>query len=191
MVLNLLITLIPRGKQINVVNGERVSAGDLINFRSPVLHDIFRIMGPDVVQRYFVDQIQEIYRLQGIDINDRHIELIVRQMVRKVRVIDAGDTRFLIGDRVDRIHFKTVNSTAKAEGKKAATAKPILMGITQASLGTESFISAASFQETTRILAEAAIIRTNRLLYGLKENVIVGKLIPAGTGIRHLRKIFR
>ncbi len=104
-----------------------------------------------------MNQIQQIYRLQGIDINDRHIELIVRQMLRKVRVIDAGDTDFLIGDRVDRVHFKTVNSLVKAENKRVATAKPILMGITQASLGTESFISAASFQETTRILAEAAI----------------------------------
>ena len=179
---------IPRGKQVNVLNGERVNAGDPITSGSPVLHDILRIMGPDMVQRYLVDQIQQIYRLQGIDINDRHIELIARQMLRKVRVIDAGDTDFLIGDRVDRVHFKMVNSLIKAEGKRVATAKPILMGLTQASLGTESFISAASFQETTRILSEAAISSSVDNLYGLKENVIVGKLIPAGTGIASFRK---
>lgn len=179
---------IPRGKQLSVVNGEKVSAGDPLSSGSPVLHDILRIMGPDMVQRYLVDQIQQIYLLQGIGINDRHIELIVRQMLRKVRVVDAGDTDFLIGDRVDRVHFKMVNSLIKAEGKRVATAKPILMGITQASLGTESFISAASFQETTRILAEAAISGSVDHLYGLKENVIVGKLIPAGTGLPSFRK---
>lgn len=179
---------IPRGKQLSVVNGEKVNAGDPLSSGSPVLHDILRIMGPDMVQRYLVDQIQQIYLLQGIGINDRHIELIVRQMLRKVRVVDAGDTDFLIGDRVDRVHFKMVNSLVKAEGKRVATAKPILMGITQASLGTESFISAASFQETTRILAEAAISGSVDHLYGLKENVIVGKLIPAGTGLPTFRK---
>lgn len=179
---------IPRGKQLSVVNGEKVNAGDPLSSGSPVLHDILRIMGPDMVQRYLVDQIQQIYLLQGIGINDRHIELIVRQMLRKVRVVDAGDTDFLIGDRVDRVHFKMVNSLIKAEGKRVATAKPILMGITQASLGTESFISAASFQETTRILAEAAISGSVDHLYGLKENVIVGKLIPAGTGLPSFRK---
>ena len=179
---------VPRGKQINVLNGEKVNAGDPLTSGSPVLHDILRIMGPDMVQRYLVEQIQQIYRLQGIDINDRHIELIVRQMLRKVRVVDAGDTDFLIGDRVDRVHFKMVNSLIKAEGKRVATAKPILMGITQASLGTESFISAASFQETTRILSEAAISAAIDNLYGLKENVIVGKLIPAGTGIPSFKK---
>ena len=179
---------IPRGKQVNVLNGEKVSAGDPLTSGSPVLHDILRIMGPDMVQRYLVEQIQQIYRLQGIDINDRHIELIVRQMLRKVRVVDAGDTDFLISDRVDRVHFKMVNSLIKAEGKRVAVAKPILMGITQASLGTESFISAASFQETTRILSEAAISASVDHLYGLKENVIVGKLIPAGTGIPSFRE---
>ena len=174
---------IPRGKQVNVLNGEKINAGDPLTSGSPVLHDILRIMGPDMVQRYLVEQIQQIYRLQGIDINDRHVELIVRQMLRKVRVVDAGDTDFLIGDRVDKVHFKMVNSLVKAEGKQPAVAKPILMGLTQASLGTESFISAASFQETTKILSEAAISGSVDHLYGLKENVIVGKLIPAGTGI--------
>ncbi|MCX5921960.1 MAG: DNA-directed RNA polymerase subunit beta' [Candidatus Dependentiae bacterium] len=178
---------VPRGKQLNVGNGDRVTAGDQLTSGVPVLHDILRILGPNVVQKYLVDQIQQIYRLQGIDLNDKHIELIVRQMLRKVRVIDQGGTDFLIGDRVDRIHFQTVNAVLKTQSKKVASAKPILMGITQASLGTESFISAASFQETTRILAEAAISGQVDNLYGLKENVIVGKLIPAGTGIKSFR----
>ena len=178
---------IPRGKQLNVANGDRVTAGDRLVSGAPVLHDMLRILGPDTVQKYLVDQIQEIYRLQGVDINDRHIELIVRQMMRKVRIVDSGDTDFLIGDRIDKIHFQTVNALLRAEGKKPASGRPILMGLTQASLGTESFISAASFQETTRILSEAAISGQVDHLYGLKENVIVGKLIPAGTGIPSFR----
>jgi DNA-directed RNA polymerase subunit beta' len=179
---------IPRGKQLNVANGDRVNAGDQLTSGSPVLHDILRILGPEALQRYLVDQIQGIYRTQGIDINDRHIELIVRQMLRKVRVVESGDTQFLIGDRIDRIHFQMVNAALQAEGKKPAVAQPLLMGITLASLGTESFISAASFQETTRILSEAAISGQVDYLYGLKENVIIGKLIPAGTGIASFRK---
>jgi DNA-directed RNA polymerase subunit beta' len=179
---------IPRGKQLNVMNGDKVSAGDSLTSGTPVLHDILRIMGPEVLQKYLVNQIQEIYMLQGIDINDRHIELIARQMMRKVRVVDQGEADFLIGDRVDRIHFKTVNSLLQAEGKRVATAKPILMGITIASLDTESFISAASFQETTKILTEAAINGQVDYLYGLKENVIIGKVIPAGTGIQSYRE---
>ncbi|KKP29899.1 MAG: DNA-directed RNA polymerase subunit beta' [candidate division TM6 bacterium GW2011_GWF2_30_66] len=179
--------LVPRGKQLNVVNGERVNAGDLITTGVPVLHDMLRILGPETVQKYLVDNIQEIYLLQGIKINDRHIEVIVRQMMRKVRVVDSGDSDFLVGDRVDKVHFKNVNLLLKSEGKKAAIAKPILMGITTASLDTESFISAASFQETTRILSEAAISGQIDCLNGLKENVIVGKLIPAGTGIESFR----
>ena len=179
---------VPRGKQLNVVNGEQVNAGDQLTIGSPVLHDMLRILGPDVVQNYLVDQIQQIYRLTGVEINDGHIEIIVRQMMRKVRIVEAGDSDFLIGDRVDRIHFSAVNVVLRAEGKKVAVAKPILMGLTQASLGTESFISAASFQETTRILAEAAVAGQVDHLYGLKENVIVGKLIPAGTGVKSFRE---
>lgn len=175
------------GKQLNVANGDKASAGDALTVGEPILHDMLRILGPDVIMRYLVDQIQEIYRLQGIEINDRHIELIVRQMIRKVRIVEPGDSDFLIGDRVDRIHFKTVNALLQAEHKKVAIAKPVLLGITQASLGTESFISAASFQETTRILAEAAMSGQVDSLYGLKENVIVGKLIPTGTGIKSFR----
>ncbi|CDK30539.1 DNA-directed RNA polymerase beta' subunit [Candidatus Babela massiliensis] len=179
---------IPRSKQLNVANGDKVNAGDKLTTGTPVLHDILKILGSEYLQKYLLDQIQEIYRLQGIDINDRHIELIVRQMLRKVRVVDPGDTDFLIGDRVDKIHFKTVNEALITEGKKPAIGKPILMGITLSSLGTESFISSASFQETTRILAEAAISGQVDHLYGLKENVIIGKLIPAGTGIKSFRK---
>jgi len=179
--------LVPRGKQLNVIDGEHVSAGDPLTAGLPVLHDVLRILGSDKVQRYLVNEIQEIYRLQGQDINDRHIELIVRQMLRKVRVVETGDSDFLIGDSVDYIHFQLVNSALRAQEKRPAIAKPVLMGLTQASLGTESFISAASFQETTRILTEAAICGQVDNLYGLKENVIVGKLIPAGTGIRSFR----
>lgn len=179
--------LVPRSKQLNVVSGDRVRAGDALTSGSVVPHDVLRILGPDALQRYLLDQIQGIYRVQGIDINDRHIELIVRQMLRKVRVVDPGDTDFLIGDRVERIHVHTVNEALRAEGRRAAVTQPILMGITLASLGTESFISAASFQETTRILAEAAISGSIDYLYGLKENVIIGKLIPAGTGVSSFR----
>jgi DNA-directed RNA polymerase subunit beta' len=181
---------IPRGKQLIVGNAELVSAGDPLTSGVPLLHDLLRILGPDTVQRYLVGQIQQIYRLQGIEINDRHIEIIVRQMMRKVRVTESGDSDFLVGDRIDRVHFKMVNEALKADGKKVASARPILLGITQASLITESFISAASFQETTRILSEAAISGQVDHLYGLKENVIVGKLIPAGTGIVSFRKKF-
>lgn len=179
---------IPRSKQLNVANGDKVNAGDKLTTGTLVLHDILRILGPEVLQKYLLDQIQAIYRLQGIDINDRHVELIIRQMLRKVKVVDPGDSDFLIGDRVDRIHFNTVNNVLINENKKPASAKPILMGITLASLGTESFISAASFQETTRILSEAAILGQVDHLYGLKENVIIGKLIPAGTGIKSFKK---
>lgn len=179
---------VPRGKQLNVAHGDRVNAGDLLTSGTPVLHDILRIQGPELLQKYLVNQIQEIYMLQGIEINDRHIELIVRQMLRKVRIVEQGDTDFLIGDRVDRIHFKTVNALVQAEGKRVAMAKPTLMGITLSSLGTESFISAASFQETTKILAEASIEGKVDHLHGLKENVIIGKIIPAGTGINSFRK---
>jgi DNA-directed RNA polymerase subunit beta' len=180
--------LVPRGKTLNVTDGEHVKAGDQITSGTPVIQDMLRILGPARVQRYLVDQIQEIYRLQGVDLNDKHLELIVRQMMRKVIVVEIGNSNFLIGDRVDKIQFQTVNAILKAEGKKTATAKPMIVGLTQASLNTESFISAASFQETTRILAEAAMSGQVDPLLGLKENVIVGKLIPAGTGIKSFRE---
>jgi DNA-directed RNA polymerase subunit beta' len=179
---------VPRGKQLLVVNGEMVNAGDSLTTGTPVLHDILRILGPDVLVKYLVGQIQKIYRLQGVDINDKHVELIVRQMMRKVRIVDPGESDFLVGDRVDRVHLQIVNETLRKQGKRVANYKPLLMGLTQASLGTESFISAASFQETTRILAEAAMSGQVDKLYGLKENVIVGKLIPAGTGVASFKK---
>jgi DNA-directed RNA polymerase subunit beta' len=179
--------LIPRDKKLIVADGDYVKAGDMLTAGVPVLHDILRILGPDVLQMYIVNQIQEIYCLQGVTINDNHVEMIVKQMLKKVRVVDSGDTDFLIGDRVDRIHFRTVNSLLLKEGKRPAKAKPILMGITTASLGTESVFSAASFQETTRILSGAAVAGVVDNLYGLKENIIIGKLIPAGTGIASFR----
>lgn len=179
---------VPRGKALNVTDGEHIKAGDQITSGAPIIQDLLRILGPSRAQRYLVDQIQEIYSLQGVDINDKHIELIVRQMMRKVVIVDAGDSNFLIGDKVDKIHFQTINAILKAEKKQAAVAKPMLVGITQASLSTESFISAASFQQTTAILAEAAISGQVDPLLGLKENVIVGKLIPAGTGVKSFKE---
>lgn len=182
---------VPRAKHLNVEDGDHISVGDAITSGTLNVHDILRVMGPDELQRYLVKEIQEIYALQGVTINDKHVELIIRQMLKKVRIVDSGDTDFIIGDRVDKVHFRHVNEVMLAEGKKVATARPILMGITKASLGTDSVISAASFQETTRVLAEAAIEGKVDYLYGLKENVIIGKLIPAGTGVssfklRHL-----
>jgi DNA-directed RNA polymerase subunit beta' len=174
---------VSRSRHLNVEDGERVKAGDALTSGVPNVHDILRILGPNEVQKYLVHEIQEIYSLQGVDINDKHIELIVRQMLRKVRVIDPGDTKFVAGDRVDKFLLQTVNQIVGKEGKRPASAKPILMGITKASLGTESFISAASFQETTRVLTEASLVGQSDYLYGLKENVVIGKLIPAGTGI--------
>jgi len=174
---------VPRAKHLNVEEGEQISVGDAITSGIPSAHDILRILGPDELQRYLVKEVQEIYTLQGVMINDKHIEVIIRQMLKKVLITESGDTDFVVGDRVDKVHFRKVNQIVLAEGKQVATAKPILMGITKASLGTDSFISAASFQETTRVLAEAAIQGKIDYLYGLKENVIIGKLIPAGTGV--------
>ncbi len=174
---------VPRSKHFVVEDGELVKAGDNLTVGVPNVHDILRILGPGELQKYLVQGIQEIYLLQGVWINDKHIELIVRQMLSKVRVTDPGDTNFVVGDRINKIHLQEINSIFGSEGKKIAKATPVLMGITKASLGTESFISAASFQETTRILTDASIRGQVDYLYGLKENVIIGKLIPAGTGI--------
>ena len=174
---------VPRSRHLNVEDGERVKAGDAMTSGVPNVHDILRILGPDEVQKYLVHEIQEIYSLQGVDISDKHIEVIVRQMLRKVRVVEPGDTKFVVGDRVDKFHLQTVNRLVVKDGKRPASAKPILMGITKASLGTESFISAASFQETTKVLTEAALVGQVDYLYGLKENIVIGKLIPAGTGV--------
>ena len=152
-------------------------------------HDILRVRGEKELQRYLVDEIQEVYRLQGVNINDKHIEVITRQMMRWVKVEEVGDTEFLIDEVVDRFRFMAANEKVMAEGKKPASGRPLLLGITKASLSTDSFISAASFQETTRVLTEAAISGKVDYLRGLKENVIMGRLIPAGTGMEFYRRI--
>jgi DNA-directed RNA polymerase subunit beta' len=152
-------------------------------------HDILRVRGEKELQRYLVDEIQEVYRLQGVNINDKHIEVISRQMMRWVKVEEVGDSAFLIDEVVDRFRFMNENNRLTGEGKKPATGHPLLLGITKASLSTDSFISAASFQETTRVLTEAAISGKVDHLRGLKENVIMGRLIPAGTGMEFYRKI--
>jgi DNA-directed RNA polymerase subunit beta' len=148
-------------------------------------HDILRLLGVEALARYITDEVQDVYRLQGVKINDKHIEVIVRQMLRRVQVLDAGDTRFIPGEQVERSDLLDEIDKVVAEGKKGATYEHMLLGITKASLSTDSFISAASFQETTRVLTEAAIMGKRDELRGLKENVIVGRLIPAGTGLAY------
>jgi DNA-directed RNA polymerase subunit beta' len=177
--------IIPQGKHLRVYQGDRVEAGDQLTEGPTNPFDILNIKGVNAAQAYLVNGIQEVYRLQGVVINDKHIETIVRQMLQKVQIEDPGDTMFLEGDLVDKSSFREENERVIAEGKgKAATFKPVLLGITKASLSTDSFISAASFQETTRVLTDAAVKgKTDRLL-GLKENVIMGHLIPAGTGLK-------
>jgi DNA-directed RNA polymerase subunit beta' len=175
--------LVPRGKHITVREGDRVKAGEPLMEGSENPHDILAVLGDKQLQEYLVNEVQEVYRLQGVTINDKHIEIIVRQMLRRVRIDDVGDTDFVVGELVDRFLFQEENDKMVAEGKRPATAKPMLLGITKASLSTDSFISAASFQETTRVLTEAAISGKVDELRGLKENVIVGRLIPAGTGL--------
>src|SRR5512144_889333 len=149
---------------------------------NPVPHDILRVLGVEALASYLINEIQEVYRLQGVKINDKHIEVIVRQMLQKVEIVDAGNTTFLVGEQVDRLEFEEANDRALRMGDRPAQALPVLQGITKASLQTRSFISAASFQETTRVLTEAAVSGKTDSLSGLKENVIVGRLIPAGTG---------
>jgi DNA-directed RNA polymerase subunit beta' len=175
--------LIPKGKHISVHDGDRIRAGEALMDGSSNPHDILNILGEKALAKYLVDEVQEIYRLQGVRINDKHIEVIVRQMLRRVRIKEVGDTDFLIGDQVEKWRFDEENQQAIAEKGKPAVAEPLLLGITKASLSTESFISAASFQETTKVLTEAAIHGKVDVLAGLKENVIMGRLIPAGTGL--------
>jgi len=174
--------LIPKGKHITVQEGDYVREGDLLMDGNPVPHDILEVLGIEALARYLVKEIQDVYRLQGVKINDKHIEVVVRQMLQKVEIGDPGDTIFLSGEQVDREEFEEINEQTKADGGEVATAIPVLQGITKASLQTKSFISAASFQETTRVLTEAAVNGKLDTLDGLKENVIVGRLIPAGTG---------
>jgi DNA-directed RNA polymerase subunit beta' len=181
---------IPYGKHVRVHTGDWVVAGERLSEGSVNPHDILRIQGPSKVQEYLVNEIQEVYRLNGVRINDKHIEIIVRQMLQKVKVVDSGDTNFLEGDRVDRFHFEDENTKVIEAGgePEPATSEPILLGISKVSLMTDSFVSAASFQETTRVLTEAAIQGRKDPLLGLKENVIIGHLIPAGTGMSQYRE---
>jgi DNA-directed RNA polymerase subunit beta' len=174
--------LIPKGKHISVQEGDYVQKGDYLMDGSPVPHDILNVMGVEALAQYLINEIQEVYRLQGVKINDKHIEVIVRQMLQKIEITEPGDTTFLAGEQVDRGEFEEENQKALKEGGRLAQGSPVLLGITKASLQTRSFISAASFQETTRVLTEAAVSGRVDNLIGLKENVIVGRLIPAGTG---------
>jgi DNA-directed RNA polymerase subunit beta' len=174
--------LVPKGKHISVQERDYVQVGDALMDGNPVPHDILRVLGVEALATYIIKEIQDVYRLQGVKINDKHIEVIVRQMLQKVEITDPGDTTFLVGELSDRIEFDEINAKAEADGGKPAVGDPVLQGITKASLQTQSFISAASFQETTRVLTEAAVSGKLDRLIGLKENVIVGRLIPAGTG---------
>jgi DNA-directed RNA polymerase subunit beta' len=178
---------LPRGVHINVQEGERVRAGDPLMDGPRNPHDILHVLGENELQKYLVNEIQEVYRLQGVNINDKHLEVIVRQMMRWVKIEDIGDTEFLPEEVVDRFKFREENNRVLEAGGRPATGKPMLLGITKASLSTDSFISAASFQETTRVLTEAAINGKVDYLRGLKENVIMGRLIPAGTGMDYYR----
>ncbi len=175
--------LIPKGKHVSVHEGDRVRPGEALMDGSSNPHDILKIKGVKALASYVVDEVQEVYRLQGVKINDKHIETIVRQMLRKVKVTEVGDTDFLLGEQVEKAKFASVNAEILEQGRAPAVSEPQLLGITKASLSTESFISAASFQETTKVLTEAAIWGKRDLLRGLKENVIMGRLIPAGTGM--------
>jgi len=174
---------VPAGKHLRVHEGDRVRAGDRLTEGPVNPHDILRIKGPRAVQEYLLNEVQEVYRLQGVKINDKHIGVIVRQMLQKVKVVEPGDTEFLEGENVDKLVFSEINERAVKKGGKPSTREPLLLGITKASLTTQSFISAASFQETTRVLTDAAIRGAKDDLLGLKENIIIGHLIPAGTGI--------
>jgi DNA-directed RNA polymerase subunit beta' len=174
--------MVPKGKHIPVAEGDFVQKGDYIMDGNPAPHDILAIMGVEALADYMIDEVQDVYRLQGVKINDKHIEVIVRQMLQKWEIMDSGETTLLKGEHVDKAEFDAANEKALAEGRRPAEGQPILLGITKASLQTRSFISAASFQETTRVLTEASVQGKRDTLVGLKENVIVGRLIPAGTG---------
>jgi DNA-directed RNA polymerase subunit beta' len=180
---------LPRGVHVNVQEGERVRAGEPLMDGPRNPHDILAVLGEKELQAYLVNEIQEVYRLQGVNISDKHIEVIVRQMMRWIKIEDVGDTEFLVDEQVDKFRFQEENDRVKKAGGKPASGRPLLLGITKASLSTESFISAASFQETTRVLTEASISGKVDYLRGLKENVIMGRLIPAGTGLEYYRNV--
>jgi DNA-directed RNA polymerase subunit beta' len=172
-----------------VQEGDRVKAGEPLMDGPLNPHDILKVLGMGALQEYLVNEIQEVYRLQGVNINDKHIEVIVRQMLRWVKIREVGDTDFLLEEQVDRFRYEDENRRVQEEGGQSAVGEPLLLGITKASLSTDSFISAASFQETTRVLTEAAISGRVDYLRGLKENVIMGRLIPAGTGMKFYRNV--
>ena len=181
--------LIPYGSRIKIMDGQTLEAGDELTEGSVNPHDILRIKGVRAVQDYMLREVQRVYRLQGVEISDKHIEVLVRQMLKKIRIEDNGDTEFLPGTLVDVLDFEEVNEQLEKEGKTPAEGKQVMLGITKASLATDSFLSAASFQETTKVLTEAAIKGKVDHLVGLKENVIIGKLIPAGTGLKRYSAI--
>ena len=181
--------LISKDKSILVHDGQVVQKGEEIVEGPADPHDILRLLGIEALARYVVDEVQDVYRLQGVQINDKHIEVIVRQMLRRVKITDPGDTKFIRDEQVERSEMLDENDRVTAEGKRPALYENVLLGITKASLSTDSFISAASFQETTRVLTEAAIMGKKDELRGLKENVIVGRLIPAGTGLAYHRTV--
>jgi DNA-directed RNA polymerase subunit beta' len=177
--------LIPKWRHLNVFEGEQIERGEVIADGEPNPHDILRLQGVEQLADYLVREIQDVYRLQGVKINDKHIEVIIRQMLRKVIIANPGETSYLRGEQIDFARALEAMEQMEAQGKEPLTYEPLLLGITKASLATESFISAASFQETTRVLTEAAVRGLKDDLRGLKENVIVGRLIPAGTGFAH------
>jgi len=181
--------IIPRGKHVSVFEGDYVRAGEALMEGSANPHDILRIKGPKELSKYLVNEVQKVYRLQGVKINDKHIEVIVRQMLRRIAVKDAGDTDLIVGEEIEKWRFEEKNENVISRGGKPAVGDPLLLGVTKASINTESFISAASFQETTRVLADASIESRIDYLRGLKENVIMGRLIPAGTGLSDYRKV--
>jgi DNA-directed RNA polymerase subunit beta' len=181
--------LIPKGKHISVHSGDWVQAGEPLMEGSTNPHDLLGIKGEKDLAKYLVDEVQEVYRLQGVKINDKHIEVIVRQMLRRVRVKEVGETDFLVGEQIERSVFEDVNNRVMQAGGSPAVGEPLLLGITKASLSTDSFISAASFQETTKVLTEASISGKIDYLRGLKENVIMGRLIPAGSGVTRYKSL--
>jgi len=182
---------IPQGKHLVVYEGDRVGVGESLTDGAVNPHDILKVRGAKEVQEHLVNEIQEVYRLQGVIINDKHIETIVRQMLSNVKIIKSGDTPFLVGEVVNRLKFDRENHRLHKEKRETAEAQSVLLGITKASLSSESFISAASFQETTRVLTEASIEGEEDALRGLKENVIIGHLIPAGTGMKEYKQVIQ
>jgi DNA-directed RNA polymerase subunit beta' len=181
--------MIPRGKHVSVHEGDFVKAGEALMDGPSNPHDILRVLGDKALARYLVDEIQEVYKLQGVKINDKHIEVIVRQMLKRVKIKEVGDTHFLVDDQVEKFVFEEENARVMKEGGKPAVGEPLFLGITKASLITDSFISAASFQETTKVLTQAAVAGKVDNLKGLKENVIMGRLIPAGTGLSKYKQM--